>query len=132
MPAPVTRPQNIERFRGGMGVGRWLKKLRRSYYRLANDGRDVSPSDLIQSIDTALCGEADDEFVGRNPLLRQIVDQADDFTATVDDLALRSTYLRMPSGSPGPFRCGDGARITMARFQTLSRMMASRWTPTST
>ncbi|KAG6127903.1 hypothetical protein E4U22_003016 [Claviceps purpurea] len=92
MPAPVTRPQNIERFSGGMGVGRWLKKLRRFHYRLANDGRDVSPSDLIQSIDNLIlpCVErqTSNEFVGRNPLLRQIVDQADDFTATVDDLAL--------------------------------------------
>ncbi|KAG5912645.1 hypothetical protein E4U61_000275, partial [Claviceps capensis] len=76
----------------GENIGHWLKRLRSSYLR-ANDGRDVGPSQLIQAIDSALCGEAS-EFVCENPLLDQIVDQADDCTATQDDLVTFENALR--------------------------------------
>ncbi|KAG6282168.1 hypothetical protein E4U48_005083 [Claviceps purpurea] len=94
MRAPVTHPPNITPFRGGEGenIGCWLKRLRSSYLR-ANNGRDVGPSELIQAIDSALGGEAS-EFVCGNPLLDQIVDQADDFTATQDDLVVFENALR--------------------------------------
>ncbi|KAG6305085.1 hypothetical protein E4U45_000790 [Claviceps purpurea] len=68
------------------------KRLRSSYLR-ANNGRDVGPSELIQAIDSAL-GEEASEFVCGNPLLDQIVDQADDFTATQDDLVMFENALR--------------------------------------
>ncbi|KAG6131820.1 hypothetical protein E4U38_003691 [Claviceps purpurea] len=94
MRAPVTHPPNITPFRGGEGenIGCWLKRLRSSYLR-ANNGRDVGPSEFIQAIDSALGGEAS-EFVCGNPLLDQIVDQADDFTATQDDLVMFENALR--------------------------------------
>ncbi|KAG6289059.1 hypothetical protein E4U09_005217 [Claviceps aff. purpurea] len=94
MRALVTHPPKITPFRGGEGenIACWLKRLRSSYLR-ANIGRDVGPSELIQAIDSALGGEAS-EFVCGNPLLDQIVDQADDFTATQDDLVMFENALR--------------------------------------
>ncbi|KAG6103125.1 hypothetical protein E4U14_006433 [Claviceps sp. LM454 group G7] len=60
-----------------------MKKLRRSC-RHVNGNQDVSPSDLIQAMDSALLGDAA-IFVGKNALLKQIVDQGDNLTATVED-----------------------------------------------
>ncbi|KAG5931297.1 hypothetical protein E4U59_000428, partial [Claviceps monticola] len=42
---------------------------------------------MIQALDSAIVGDAA-TFVGSNPLLSQIVEQADAFTATAEDLAL--------------------------------------------
>ncbi|KAG6020046.1 hypothetical protein E4U19_006702 [Claviceps sp. Clav32 group G5] len=84
MPAHVTHPQDIKPFRG-----------------------DVGPSDLIQAMDSALVGETA-KYVGENILLEQIVHQADDYTATVDDLALFESILSRVSFREcplGPFRC---------------------------
>ncbi|KAG5930757.1 hypothetical protein E4U59_000894, partial [Claviceps monticola] len=94
MRASVTHPPNITPFKGGEGenIGHWLKRLRSSYFR-ANNGRDVGPSELIQAIDSALCGEAS-EFVCENPLLDHIVDQADNFAASAEDLALFESTLQ--------------------------------------
>ncbi|KAG6240204.1 hypothetical protein E4U23_007581 [Claviceps purpurea] len=89
---PSSRPLLARRGGEGENIGCWSKRLRSSYLR-ANNGRDVSPSELIQAIDSALGGEAS-EFVCGNPLLDQIVDQADDFTATQDDLVMFENALR--------------------------------------
>ncbi|KAG6113454.1 hypothetical protein E4U13_003772 [Claviceps humidiphila] len=92
MSAPIEHPQNVDSFDGSEDVQRWLKRLRRSY-RLVNGNQDVGPSDLIQAMDSALRGEAA-KFMETTPLLRLIVDQADDFTATPDDLVLFENALR--------------------------------------
>ncbi|KAG6024969.1 hypothetical protein E4U40_002919 [Claviceps sp. LM458 group G5] len=92
MSAPIKHPENVDSFDGSEDVQRWLKRLRRSY-RQVNGNQDVSPSDLIQAMDSALSGEAA-KFVEKTPLLRQVVDQADDFTATSDDLVLFENALR--------------------------------------
>ncbi|KAG6124471.1 hypothetical protein E4U38_008491 [Claviceps purpurea] len=109
MAAPIKHPQNVDPFDGSEDVQHWLKRLRRSY-RQVNGNQDVGPSNLIQAMDSALCGEAA-KFVGKSPLLRQIVDQADDFTATSDDLVLFENALRdrfdvepeVGIGHEGPF-----------------------------
>ncbi|KAG6044570.1 hypothetical protein E4U33_001510 [Claviceps sp. LM78 group G4] len=92
MRAPVTHPQNIKPFTGGNGVGRWLKQLRSAYLR-ANDGQDIGPSEFIQAIYGALGGEATD-FVYDNPLVDQILDLAEDYTATQDDLVMFENAFR--------------------------------------
>ncbi|KAG6251031.1 hypothetical protein E4U49_007851, partial [Claviceps purpurea] len=84
IPAPIKHPQNVATFDGSEDFQSWLKRLRRSYRQL-NGNQDIGPSDLIQAMDSALSGEAA-KFVGKNPLLKQIVNQADEFTATADDL----------------------------------------------
>ncbi|KAG6254363.1 hypothetical protein E4U23_006382 [Claviceps purpurea] len=70
----------------------WLKKFRRAYRR-ANGNRDPGPSDLIQAMDSALTGDAT-TFVGNSTLLSHIVDQADKFAATTEDLALFESTLQ--------------------------------------
>ncbi|KAG6022811.1 hypothetical protein E4U19_004755 [Claviceps sp. Clav32 group G5] len=92
MSAPIKHPENVDSFDGSEDVQRWLKRLRRSY-RQVNGNQDVGPSDLIQAMDSVLSGEAA-KFVEKSPLLRQVVDQADDFTATSDDLVLFENALR--------------------------------------
>ncbi|KAG6073064.1 hypothetical protein E4U16_004927 [Claviceps sp. LM84 group G4] len=70
----------------------WLKKLGQSYHGVSGN-QDVSPSDLIQAMDSALTGDAA-MFVGKNALLGQIVDQADDLATTVEDFALFESALQ--------------------------------------
>ncbi|KAG5951743.1 hypothetical protein E4U58_001085, partial [Claviceps cyperi] len=86
MPAPFTHPQSVPSFNGTGDIGGWLKRLIRDY-RHANGNKDPSPSSMIQALDSAIVGDAA-TFVGGNPLLSQIVEQADAFTATAEDLAL--------------------------------------------
>ncbi|KAG6045839.1 hypothetical protein E4U39_001915 [Claviceps sp. Clav50 group G5] len=87
MPAPVNHPQNVDTVYGSGD-----KKLRQSY-RWVSGNQDVSPSDLIQAMDSTLTGDAA-MFVGKNALLGQIVDQADDLTTTVEDFALLESTLQ--------------------------------------
>ncbi|KAG5927240.1 hypothetical protein E4U60_000238 [Claviceps pazoutovae] len=86
MPAPFTHPQSVPSFNGTGDIGGWLKRLTRDYRR-SNGNKDPSPSSMIQALDNAIVGDAA-TFVGSNPLLSQIVEQADAFTATAEDLAL--------------------------------------------
>ncbi|KAG5974357.1 hypothetical protein E4U58_003145, partial [Claviceps cyperi] len=90
IPLPFTHPQSVPSFNGTGDIGGWLKRLTRDY-RHANGNKDPPPSSMIQALDSAIVGDAA-TFVGGNPLLSQIVEQADAFTATAEDLALfRST-----------------------------------------
>ncbi|KAG6157646.1 hypothetical protein E4U37_007070 [Claviceps purpurea] len=129
MAAPIKHPQNVDPFDGSEDVQRWLKRLRRSY-RQVNGNQDVGPSDLIQAMDSALSGEAA-KFVEKSPLLRQIVDQADDFTATSDDLVLFENALRdrfdvepeVEIGHEGPFpntEQGEGESLDAYHGRVLS------------
>ncbi|KAG5955400.1 hypothetical protein E4U56_007254 [Claviceps arundinis] len=79
-------PQSVPSFNGTGDIGGWFKTLIRDY-RHANGNKDPSPSCMIQALDNAIVGDAG-TFVGSNPLLAQIVEQADAFTATAEDLAL--------------------------------------------
>ncbi|KAG5973615.1 hypothetical protein E4U58_004778 [Claviceps cyperi] len=85
MDTPFNHPPSVDPFNGSGDIKNWLKKLRRAYRR-ANGNRDVVPSDLIQAMDSALVGDAA-TFVGNTSLLSQIVDQADNFAASTEDLA---------------------------------------------
>ncbi|KAG6106177.1 hypothetical protein E4U13_007547 [Claviceps humidiphila] len=92
MPAPDNHPQTIDSFYGSGDVRSWLKKLPLSCRRV-NGNQVVSLSDLIQVMDRALTGDAA-MFVEKNALLGQIVDQADDLTATVENLVLFESTLQ--------------------------------------
>ncbi|KAG6112152.1 hypothetical protein E4U13_004395 [Claviceps humidiphila] len=81
-----SHPQSVPSFNGTGDIGGWFKTLIRDY-RYANGNKDPSPSCMIQALDNAIVGDAG-TFVGNNPLLAQIVEQADAFTATAEDLAL--------------------------------------------
>ncbi|KAG6282051.1 hypothetical protein E4U09_000809 [Claviceps aff. purpurea] len=128
-PAPIKHPQNVDSFDGSGDFQTWVKRLRRSYRRV-NNGKDVGPSDIIQAIDSALAGEAS-KFVEKDSLLRQIVNQADDFTATADDLVLFESGLRdrfnvdaeVGIGHDGPFpniAQGEGESLDAYQGRVLS------------
>ncbi|KAG6227832.1 hypothetical protein E4U26_001429 [Claviceps purpurea] len=92
MDTPFNHPPSVELFNGSGDITSWLKKFRRAYRR-ANGNRDPGPSDLIQAMDSALTGDAT-TFVGNSTLLSHIVDQADKFAATTEDLALFESTLQ--------------------------------------
>ncbi|KAG6254279.1 hypothetical protein E4U49_007319 [Claviceps purpurea] len=92
MDASFNHPPSVELFNGSGDITSWLKKFRRAYRR-ANGNRDPGPSDLIQAMDSALTGDAA-TFVGNSTLLSHIVDQADKFAATTEDLALFESTLQ--------------------------------------
>ncbi|KAG6174846.1 hypothetical protein E4U51_000080 [Claviceps purpurea] len=129
IPATIKHPQYVATFDGSEDFQSWLKRLRRSYRQL-NGNQDVGPSDLIQAMDSALSGEAA-KFVGKNPLLKQIVNQADEFTATADDLVLFQNGLRdrfddepeVGIGQEGPFPTieqGEGESLDTYHGRVLS------------
>ncbi|KAG5948742.1 hypothetical protein E4U58_002079, partial [Claviceps cyperi] len=89
---PFYHPQSIPLFDGSGDLKSWSKRLIR-YYRRANGNEDPHPSSMIQALDNAIVGDAA-TFVGSNPLLSQIVEQADAFTATAEDLALFQCTLQ--------------------------------------
>ncbi|KAG6244771.1 hypothetical protein E4U49_000923, partial [Claviceps purpurea] len=71
---------------------RWLRKLRRAF-RNANDGHDADPSFHIQAIDDALEGEAV-AFLKSSPQLRLVVERADAYSASSDDLLALEDALK--------------------------------------
>ncbi|KAG6103518.1 hypothetical protein E4U13_000545, partial [Claviceps humidiphila] len=79
-------PQSVPSFNGTGDIGGWFKTLIRDY-RHANGNKDPSPSCMIQALDNAIVGDAG-TLVGNDPLLSRIIEQADAFTATAEDLAL--------------------------------------------
>ncbi|KAG6111744.1 hypothetical protein E4U14_002282 [Claviceps sp. LM454 group G7] len=83
---PFNHPQSVPSFDGSGDLKSWSRRLIRDY-RHANGNTDPSPSSMIQALDSAIVGDAA-MFVGSNPLLSQIVEQADAFTATAEDSAL--------------------------------------------
>ncbi|KAG6141145.1 hypothetical protein E4U38_006960 [Claviceps purpurea] len=91
MSATTKHPANIDVFNGTEDAGRWLKRLRRSY-RILNDNQDVNPSDLVQAIDCALKGEAL-AFLNSSPHLQDIIDRADRYVASSEDLVALQNAL---------------------------------------
>ncbi|KAG6121727.1 hypothetical protein E4U13_003995 [Claviceps humidiphila] len=83
---PFYHPQSVPSFDGSGDLKSWSRRLIRDY-RHANGNKDPHPSSMIQALDNAIVGDAA-TFVGSNPLLSQIVEQADAFTATAEDSAL--------------------------------------------
>ncbi|KAG5928843.1 hypothetical protein E4U60_007602, partial [Claviceps pazoutovae] len=92
MTAPFNHPQSVPLFDGSGDFKSWSRRLIRDYRR-ANGKEDPHPSSMIQALDNAIVGDAA-TFVGSNPLLSQIVEQADAFTATAEDLALFQCTLQ--------------------------------------
>ncbi|KAG6063781.1 hypothetical protein E4U32_000937 [Claviceps aff. humidiphila group G2b] len=123
MPAPFTHPQSVPLFNGPGDIGSWFKRLTRDY-RHANGNTDPSPSSMIQALDSAIVGDAA-TFVSNNPLLSQIVEQAD-----------ASPPRRVWLSFGAPFRTTMASRQmsqppTMVRSLISCRVMASRWTRTT-